>query len=119
MGGENMQFDLKNFDPRKIDFTKIDLKKFDLKKFDLKNLNFDLKKIDLKKVNFNYKNIKFEKNLGRLDQIVRYAIGSILLLYAIFTGKIIPLLLGVALVASAYVTWCPAYSGFSMNTCDK
>jgi len=61
--------------------------------------------------------VKFEHNVGSKDQKIRYAVGIVALLLAIFKGNIFLLVLGIILVGSAYLTWCPILSGLGKNTC--
>ena len=69
-------------------------------------------------MNFDYKRmLKFEHNIGAQDKKYRMMGGVALLLISVFTAKIILLLLGIALVATAFTGWCPVYSGMGKNTC--
>ena len=68
-------------------------------------------------MNIDLKNIKFDRNVGNQDQKIRYGIGAVLILIAIIKGIILLLLLGIILVASAYLTWCPVYTALGKNTC--
>ena len=61
--------------------------------------------------------VKFEHNVGSTDQKIRYAVGIAALLLAVFKGNIFLLVLGIILVGSAYLTWCPILSGLGKNTC--
>lgn len=69
-------------------------------------------------MNFDYKRIKFEHNMGTKDKKIRLMSGIVLLAASLFTAKILLLLVGLVLVATSYVGWCPAYSGFAKNTLD-
>ena len=69
-------------------------------------------------MNFDIKRIKFEHNLGEKDKKIRMIAGCVLLALTLFLGNILLLILGIALVASAYTSWCPVYSGLGKNTCD-
>ena len=56
-------------------------------------------------------------NVGSIDKIVRIAVGVILILLALlgtigWWGWI-----GVVLLASGLMNWCPAYTLFGINTC--
>ncbi len=69
-------------------------------------------------MSFDYKRVfKFEHNVGDKEKNMRLVAGSALLLISLFTAKIILLLVGLILVATGYIGWCPAYSGFGRNTC--
>lgn len=70
-------------------------------------------------MNFDYKRlIKFEHNIGAKDKKVRMIAGVVLLATSLFTAKILLLVVGLVLVATSYIGWCPAYSGFDKNTLD-
>ena len=77
----------------------------------------DLKWSDIKK--FDYKKVKYEVNVGGRDRQIRFGVGGVLLLLSVFFGSVFLLIIGCALVASAYVRWCPAYSGLQQNTLDE
>ena len=69
-------------------------------------------------MSFDFKRmLKFEHNVGAKDKKGRMMAGAALLLVSVFTAKIILLLLGMVLVATAYSGWCPVYSGMGKNTC--
>lgn len=78
---------------------------------------FDLKSFDIKK--FDFKKIKYEVNVGTRDQQIRYGVGCVALLLSVFMGSVFLLIVGCALVASAYVRWCPAYSAVEQNTLEE
>lgn len=69
-------------------------------------------------MNFDIKRIKFEHNVGAKDKKIRMIAGCVLLALTLFLGNILLLILGIALVASAYTGWCPVYSGLGRNTCE-
>ncbi len=70
-------------------------------------------------MSFDYKRlIKFEHNIGEKEKKYRLIGGSVLVFISIFTAKIILLLAGMALIATGYSGWCPAYSGMDKNTCE-
>lgn len=85
---------------------------FDLKSFDINKVLETLKKFDFKKV-------KYEVNIGSRDQQIRYGAGIATLVISLFMGDVFLLIIGCALVASAYVRWCPAYSGLGHNTLQE
>ncbi len=62
--------------------------------------------------------IHFEHNVGEKDQKYRYTAGIVILLISVFMGNVFLLLLSIALIGSAYLTWCPVYSRLGKNTCD-
>lgn len=68
-------------------------------------------------MNFSFKRVKFEHNVGDTDQKIRYGVGIALVLISLFMGNVPFLLLGIALIGSAYMGWCPVCSGFGINTC--
>ncbi len=61
---------------------------------------------------------KFELNVGSKDQKIRYWLGCGMLLVSVFLANIPLLILGGILTASAYLRWCPVYSGLGRNTRD-
>ena len=66
---------------------------------------------------FDFKrSAKYEKNIGDKDQKIRYIGGAAALAIAIFTANIILLLMGIYLVGTAYMTWCPILSGLAKNS---
>ncbi len=69
-------------------------------------------------MDFSFKRIKFEHNVGEKDQKIRYGIGTGFVCISLFTANAFLLLFGIALIGSAYLSWCPAYSGLAMNTCS-
>ncbi len=56
------------------------------------------------------------KNIGSADRTIRIVLGLIILalgvIYKSYFG-----LLGLLLLATALVRWCPAYLPFGINTC--
>ena len=114
-----MSFDIK----KAMKFENFDIKKamkfenFDIKKA-MKFENFDIKKA-MKFENFDIKKaMKFEKNVGKKDQQIRYGAGAVSLVIAMIYGNSFFLLLGIVLLGSAYLTWCPVMSGLGKNTCN-
>jgi DUF2892 family protein len=68
-------------------------------------------------MNFDYKRmIKFEHNVGAKDKKIRMIAGVVLLAASLFTAKILLLVVGLLLVTTSYIGWCPAYSGFDKNS---
>lgn len=68
-------------------------------------------------MSFDYKRlIKFEHNVGAKDKKIRLVSGVVLLAVSLFTASVLLLLVGMALVATSYFGWCPAYSGFGKST---
>lgn len=71
-------------------------------------------------MNFDYKRmLKFEHNVGEKEKKYRLIGGSIALLVSLPLASILLLIVGVALVATGYSGWCPAYSGLDKNTLEK
>ncbi len=60
-----------------------------------------------------------EKNVGGIDRIVRIVLG--LALIGATLMHILPVwgYVGVVLVATAAIGWCPAYIPFGFKTCKK
>ncbi len=65
-----------------------------------------------------------EKNAGTIDRIVRVVIG-IILLYAVATGKVSGIvmyvagLLGLMMLVTAALAYCPLYPIMKINTASK
>ncbi|MEQ1636554.1 MAG: DUF2892 domain-containing protein [Methylococcales bacterium] len=71
-------------------------------------------------MSFDYKRlIKFELNISDQEKKYRVMGGAALILVSIFTAKIILLVVGMALVATGYSGWCPAYSSLDKNTLNS
>ncbi|MGH1576181.1 YgaP family membrane protein [Planktotalea sp.] len=62
--------------------------------------------------------MKFSRNLGNLDRILRFVVGALLILLAI-TGTIgVWGWIGVILLATAFVNFCPIYRIIGVKTCS-
>lgn len=71
-------------------------------------------------MSFDYKRlVKFEHNVGDKDKKVRMYSGVVLIAVSLFTASVLMLLVGMALVATSFFGWCPAYSGFDKNTLNQ
>lgn len=70
-------------------------------------MSFDIKRIT-----------KFEHNIGAKEKKIRMIAGAVLLAITLFLGSVPLLILGIALIATAYSGWCPAYSTLGKNTCE-
>lgn len=71
-------------------------------------MSFDFKKM-LKKEGIN---------VGLKEQKARYGAAAAAGLLSVFLGNVTLLLLSIALAATGFVRWCPAYAGLGRNTCD-
>jgi len=59
----------------------------------------------------------FAKNMGGIDRIVRFIIGALLVVLAI-TGTIgVWGWIGIILVVTAFINFCPIYRVFGIKTC--
>lgn len=58
----------------------------------------------------------YERNLGQNSQKNRYLAGGIIMLFGVFYGYLSVLLLGLLIIGTAYLTWCPVLSGLGKNT---
>ncbi|MDQ7090176.1 MAG: DUF2892 domain-containing protein [Methylococcales bacterium] len=68
-------------------------------------------------MNFDYKRlIKFELNISNKEKTIRMGVGGALILVSLFLAKVLLLLVGLILITSGYIGWCPAYSAFHKNT---
>lgn len=62
--------------------------------------------------------MKLTRNVGTIDRAVRAAIGLVLVLWAAAGGPVWAWL-GVILLATAAVSWCPAYRLIGINTHER
>lgn len=60
--------------------------------------------------------VKFEQNLGKKSQNIRYIVGGVLFLLSFMTSYIIVFPLSLAILALAYLKWDPIFSGLGKNT---
>ena len=63
--------------------------------------------------------MKREFNVGSKEQKTRYGVGLALLLVSVFLAKILMLLIGIMLVATAKMQWCPVYSGLNKSSVEE
>ncbi|WP_295446743.1 DUF2892 domain-containing protein, partial [uncultured Thiodictyon sp.] len=57
-----------------------------------------------------------KKNVGHTDQLIRLLVGSALVIGAARGGSWMPGLIGVALLATAFLRFCPSYLLFKYST---
>jgi hypothetical protein len=70
-------------------------------------------------MNFDFKQmLKKELNLGDKDIQIRKNIGIACVVISLIPGSVLMLLLGIALISSATLRWCPVYSGLQKSTCS-
>lgn len=62
--------------------------------------------------------MELTKNIGEKDRKVRLAAGALIILWGVFAGSWLALV-GVALMGTAFVRSCPAYSLMTMSTVEK
>ena len=66
---------------------------------------------------FDFKKmLKKEFNLGEKDVVLRRNIGIASVVLSVLPGSVPMLLLGVYLIGTASIGWCPLYSGIRKNT---
>ncbi|PIZ99279.1 MAG: DUF2892 domain-containing protein [Candidatus Komeilibacteria bacterium CG_4_10_14_0_2_um_filter_37_10] len=58
-----------------------------------------------------------QKNIGAQDKKIRYIIGVVLLLGGLFSGSWIFMVVGLALLITAYIGFCGLYKLLKINTC--
>jgi hypothetical protein len=64
-------------------------------------------------------NVTTMKNMGTTDRIVRSIVGLVLI-SLVFVGPQTPWgWIGIIPLATAILSWCPAYSLIGMNTCPR
>jgi len=69
-------------------------------------------------MSFDFKRmIKFEHNVGEKEKKYRMYAGAALIAISIFTASIALLLVGMVLVATGFLGFCPAYAGLNKSTC--
>ncbi|MEE9425255.1 MAG: DUF2892 domain-containing protein [Methylococcales bacterium] len=69
-------------------------------------------------MDFDFKRmLKKELNLGEKDVLIRKNIGIASVVLSVLPGSVLMLLLGIVLIGSATLRWCPVYSGLNKNTC--
>lgn len=59
-----------------------------------------------------------EFNVGSKEQRLRYGVGIALLVASAFLANIAMLLIGLVLVVTAKIQWCPIYSGLSKTSVE-
>ncbi len=63
--------------------------------------------------------MNFAKNMGGMDRLVRLLLGVVLIVLAL-TGTIgVWGWLGLILVVTAFIRFCPLYRVFGMSTCKR
>jgi hypothetical protein len=68
-------------------------------------------------MSFDFKRaLQREFNVGAKEQRLRYGVGVGMLLISVFLANVPLLLIGVVLVATAKLQWCPVYSGMSKSS---
>ena len=65
-----------------------------------------------------------KQNVGTIDRSIRTVVGIALLALFFFGGiqgtlAIVVLIIGVAMLGTAAIGWCPPYSLIGMDTCGK
>lgn len=60
-----------------------------------------------------------EFNVGSKEKRLRYGVGIGMLLLSVFLANIPLLLIGVVLVATAKLQWCPLYSGMAKSSVEE
>jgi len=58
-----------------------------------------------------------KKNVGTVDQVVRFIIGAVIIAAGYYYGSWWGLL-GLLVLATATFSFCPAYVPFGINTCE-
>lgn len=59
--------------------------------------------------------MKITKNIGRIDRIIRLAVGLLLVLWGLLTANWFGLI-GLIPLATVVLNWCPLYTALGMNT---
>jgi hypothetical protein len=58
-------------------------------------------------------------NVGTTDRIIRAIVGAGALAWGISNGNVIADVVGVVLLGTAILKFCPAYLPFKLNSCGK
>jgi hypothetical protein len=70
-------------------------------------------------MSFDFKRaLQREFNVGAKEQRLRYGVGIGMLLISVFLANVPLLLIGVVLVATAKLQWCPVYSGMNKSSVE-
>jgi hypothetical protein len=70
-------------------------------------------------MSFDFKRaLQREFNVGAKEQRLRYGVGIGMLLVSVFLANVPLLLIGVVLVATAKLQWCPVYSGMIKSSVE-
>ena len=62
--------------------------------------------------------MELTKNIGETDRKIRFAAGALIILWGVFNSNWLGIV-GLVLMATAFVRSCPAYSLMAMNTVEK
>lgn len=62
--------------------------------------------------------MKITHNVGTIDRAIRAGVGVVLVLWALAGGPLLAWL-GLVLLATAIVSWCPAYRVVGLNTRER
>ena len=57
-----------------------------------------------------------QKNVGKSDRLVRFIVGALLLVIALSNSSPFAAILGLILVGTAYMRFCPAYAAMKVDT---
>jgi hypothetical protein len=60
--------------------------------------------------------LKRELNVGKKEQRIRFWAGIALLLLSLMFNSALLIVVGIALIVTAVLRWCPAYSGLGKST---
>ena len=60
--------------------------------------------------------LKRELNVGKKEQRIRFWAGIALLLLSLMFNNVLFIVIGVVLIVTAVLKWCPAYSGLGKST---
>ncbi len=62
--------------------------------------------------------LKLQPNVGRKDRLIRIIVGVAIVALGLFFKSWWGLI-GLLLIATAVLRWCPAYAPLNINTCEK
>jgi hypothetical protein len=61
-------------------------------------------------------NMNMTKNVGRIDRAIRFAVGLALVVWGLLSPSWLGAI-GLIPIATAAMSWCPAYSLVGISTC--
>ncbi|HYN77423.1 MAG TPA: DUF2892 domain-containing protein [Lamprocystis sp. (in: g-proteobacteria)] len=57
-----------------------------------------------------------QKNVGKGDRLVRFIVGALLILIAVNNSSVFAAIVGLVLIGTAYMRFCPTYTAMKIDT---